>query len=122
MQPGPLCLRQWPSRRAAPEPAMLQPTLGGTPAGAAAHHEHAHRRFRVDPVLDAAHAAVEPAEPQREKILGEIAIDRGGGTELDRAGVGKRSVPMRPGPQDQLYRAALAPGQAEIVLDCGAGV
>src|SRR5258705_532084 len=76
-----------PVGRAAPGAAVLKPALPGAPAAAAAHHEHAHRWLGGGAVVRALEPAVEPAQAQRQKILGEIVVERCRRTEIDSAGM-----------------------------------
>src|SRR5258705_206923 len=78
---------------------------------AAAHPEDAHRRVALGAILDTAQPAIEPAPPQREKILGEIAVDRGLFAEIDLARIAQRAVAMGPWPEDQLHRPTLLSGE-----------
>src|SRR5260370_6575961 len=122
MEAGPLCPGQRPVGGLAPEPAMVEPAGRGFASGPAAHHKNADRRLAIDAIVEALDPAVEPAPPQGEEILREIAVDRGGWAEINLAGITERPVAMGPRAEDQLHRPALPTCQALVILHRGAGI
>src|SRR5205085_2290579 len=106
----------------APEPAMVEPPRRRLPPGAAAHHKDPHRRLAVDAVIEPFDPAVEPATPQFEEILAEIAVNRRGRTEINLAGITKRAVAMRPWTKDQPRRRVLRTREPLVIFHRGAGI
>src|SRR5215472_3653087 len=96
---------------------MIEPAGSIAPPRSAAHDEYAHRRLRLDAVRDPLGPAVEPASPQGEEILGEIAVDRSRRAEIDIASIAERAVAMRPRTEDQPHRTASAARQTEVIFD-----
>src|SRR5207302_1939603 len=81
----------------------------------AAHDKDPHWRLRLDIVGGTLKPTVEPKTPEREEILGEIAVDRCCRAEIDIAGIAERAVAMGPGPEDQAGGAAFVTREPEIV-------
>ena len=102
----------------APAPAMVEPPVTVAPSGAAAHHEHAHRRLRLDAVLYALGATlrIQRSNQRRrrsKKSSARLPSTGAAAAEIDLAGIAQRAVAMRPRPEDQALRAAPGSRQAD---------